>query len=67
MSEIKKCPKCGGNMEAGYLSNAPYWRRGRSLFAIGWAGRIFAYKCRQCGYTELWGDKEGEKGVNRNL
>jgi len=24
MSEAKGCPKCSGNMEAGYLSNAPY-------------------------------------------
>jgi predicted nucleic-acid-binding Zn-ribbon protein len=60
-SQFRKCPKCSGNMEAGFLSNAPYWRRGRSLFSIGRGERIFAYKCKQCGYAELWGDKEGGK------
>ena len=62
MNEVKKCPKCGGEMEVGYLQNAPYWRRGRSLWrAFGWNGRLFAYKCRNCGYVEFWGDKEGDK------
>ena len=31
MSEVKKCPKCNGEMEVGYLNNAPYWRRGRAF------------------------------------
>jgi hypothetical protein len=33
-SEVKKCPKCGGEMEEGYLPNAPvgnvespFWNR----------------------------------------
>jgi hypothetical protein len=28
-SEVKKCPKCGGEMEEGYLPNAPRWKRGK--------------------------------------
>lgn len=59
MSEggIKKCPKCSGEMEVGYLHNAPYWRHGRSLWNIGWDGRIFAYKCKNCGYVEFYFEK----------
>lgn len=55
MNEVKKCPKCGGDMEVGYLNNASRWIRGRSLLAIRTEGRIFAYKCQNCGYAELWG------------
>jgi hypothetical protein len=57
MSEAKKCPKCDGEMEAGYLHNAPYWRRGRSILGLGWDGRVFAYKCKNCGYVELYFEK----------
>jgi uncharacterized Zn finger protein len=57
MSEVKKCPKCGGEMEVGYLFNAPYWTRGRSRWSFGWDGRVFAYKCKNCGYVELYFEK----------
>jgi len=57
MSEAKKCPKCGGEMEVGYLHNAPYWRRGRSILGFGWDGRVFAYKCENCGYVEFYFEK----------
>ena len=57
VSEAKKYPKCGGEMEVGYLRDAPWWRKGKSLVQIGFGPRIYAYKCKQCSYTELWGDK----------
>jgi predicted nucleic-acid-binding Zn-ribbon protein len=57
MSEVKKCLKCGGEMEVGYLLNAPYWARGRSRWSFGWDGRVFAYKCKNCGYVELYFEK----------
>jgi len=53
-SEVKKCPKCGGEMEAGYLRDAPYWRRGKSLLQLGFGPRVFAYRCKNCGYIELY-------------
>jgi predicted nucleic-acid-binding Zn-ribbon protein len=54
-NEVKKCPKCGGEMEVGFLRNAPYWTHGRSVWlSIGWDGRVFAYKCRNCGYVEFY-------------
>ncbi len=57
MSDDKKCPKCGGEMEVGYLHNAPYWRHGRSSIGFGWDGRVFAYKCKNCGYVEFYFEK----------
>jgi len=35
MSEFNKCPKCSREMEVGYLSNAQYWRHGRSIWSFG--------------------------------
>jgi uncharacterized OB-fold protein len=55
--EVKKCPKCGGEMEVGYLLGAPYWRRGRNLIGTRWEGRVFAYKCKSCGYVEFYFEK----------
>ena len=57
MSEARKCPKCGAEVEVGYLSNAPRWRRGRSLWSIGWGERVFGYTCRNCGYIEFYLEK----------
>jgi hypothetical protein len=54
MSEVKKCPKCGGEMEIGYLRDAPWWRRGKSLVAAGFGPRIFAYRCKKCHYVEFY-------------
>jgi len=42
-SEVKQCPKCGGEMEIGYLRDAPYWRRGKNLLQIGFGPRVFTY------------------------
>ena len=57
MSEVKKCPKCGGEMEVGFLNNAPYWRNGRSHWGFGRDGKVFGYKCRNCGYIEFYFEK----------
>ncbi len=54
MSEVKKCPKCSGDIELGYLRDAPWWRKGTSLWQAGFGPRVFAYKCQNCGYIELW-------------
>jgi hypothetical protein len=32
-SKVKKCPKCGGEMEVGYLRNAQYWINGKGARA----------------------------------
>jgi len=54
MSDVKKCPKCGGEMEIGHLSSAYYWRHGKSMWTTEIGERVFAYKCKNCGYIELY-------------
>lgn len=62
MTEVKKCPKCNGDMELGYFTYAHYWKKGTgtSLLDFGRRTRVFAHKCRTCGYVELWGNEEGK-------
>jgi predicted nucleic-acid-binding Zn-ribbon protein len=57
MSEVKKCPECGGDMEKGYLRDAPWWRQGESLLQLGFGERIFAYRCKNCSYVEFYIEK----------
>jgi len=60
--EAIECPKCGGEMEIGYLRDAPYWRRGANLLRIGLGKRIFGYRCKNCGYVEFYTRKRNKKG-----
>jgi predicted RNA-binding Zn-ribbon protein involved in translation (DUF1610 family) len=59
--EVMRCPKCKGEMEAGLLRDAPYWRKGTNIVGIGMGSKAIAYKCRHCGYIELWGRREGAR------
>ena len=54
MTDVRKCPKCSGEMEIGHLRDAPYWRRGTRMLKFGFGPRVFAYKCKNCGYIELY-------------
>jgi len=54
-SEVKKCPKCSGEMEEGFLPEAPHWKAGKSMW--GKRARIFGYKCRDCGYVEFYASR----------
>lgn len=58
-TEVLKCPKCGGEMEIGYMRDAPWWRKGTSMWQVGFGSRVYAYKCVVCGYIELWGKEDG--------
>jgi predicted nucleic-acid-binding Zn-ribbon protein len=58
--EVKKCPKCGGAMEKGYLPGAFSWSAGESLWSIKRPSRIFAYKCENCSYVEFYTGKKKE-------
>jgi predicted nucleic-acid-binding Zn-ribbon protein len=56
MSEVRKCPKCGGEMVLGILSV-----QGGTGWEINWRVRkrklgekIAAHRCRQCGYVEFY-------------
>ena len=55
-----KCPKCGGNLEIGYLPGAFSWSAGESLWNIKKPSRIFAYRCENCGYVEFYAEKKKE-------
>jgi predicted nucleic-acid-binding Zn-ribbon protein len=55
MGDVKKCPKCGGEMVTGVLSVAGIayeinWR----VRSLSLGEKIVAYRCRQCGYAELY-------------
>jgi predicted nucleic-acid-binding Zn-ribbon protein len=54
MNEVRKCPKCGGEMEIGHLSQANYWRHGKDRWTFEIGKRVFAHKCKNCGYVELY-------------
>ena len=65
MSEHKKCPKCGGEMEKGHIPRYG----GESLTFIsyettqwrGLAGKrdsTIAYACKVCGYIEIYRNTE---------
>jgi predicted nucleic-acid-binding Zn-ribbon protein len=53
LSEVKKCPKCGGEMEEGFLPGAPHWKPGRGIFGLR-GYRIFGYRCKNCGFVEFY-------------
>jgi len=59
--EIKSCPKCGGDMEIGYLPGAFSWSADKSLWSIKKPSRIFAYRCENCGYVEFYTEKKRDK------
>jgi len=64
MSEVKKCIKCGGEMEIGYLPGAFSWSAGKSLWKIRGPKRILGYACENCGYVEFYLElKEKERRV----
>jgi len=58
--EVKKCPKCSGEME-----------KGRKLFAYygvtfakkgDWFGdKIIPYYCKKCGFIELYKEMKEDK------
>jgi len=60
--EVKKCPKCGREMEIGYLPGAWSWSAGKSLWRIRKPKRIFGYGCKNCGYVEFYLEQE-PKGI----
>jgi len=56
-SDVNKCSKCGGEIEIGYLPGAFSWGAGKSLWSIKKPLRIFAYRCKDCGYVEFYTEK----------
>jgi len=62
MSEVKKCPKCGGEMEkgariTGYLTIAVRFTRMSDLKG----DMIIPYYCKKCGFIELFKEIKEKK------
>jgi len=51
--EVKKCPKCGGEMEEGEHFIFPFY-----LFAESTGDETVLYFCKNCGYIELYKSKK---------
>ena len=45
-------------MEIGYLRDAPWRTKGTGTPQIGFDPQVFAYKCIDCGYIELYAEKQ---------
>jgi predicted nucleic-acid-binding Zn-ribbon protein len=59
VSEVKKCPKCNGEMKIGYLSNAYRWTEGKSLWSRP-KSNAYAYACQNCGYIEFYLEQKAD-------
>jgi len=59
MTEVKKCPKCGGEMAEGEHFLFPYVSY---LLAVESGDTSILFSCKKCGYIELY--KEMKR--NRN-
>jgi len=59
MSEVRKCPKCGGEMEKGRI----FTYGGISFAKKGdWFGdKIIPYYCKNCGYIEIYKEMKEKK------
>jgi len=61
MSEVKKCPKCGGEMvQISRLSNG----HAAIQLSNGWLssqGKVIPFCCQNCGYIELYGEKTSRR------
>jgi len=63
MSEVKKCPKCGGEMEKGDklvgergLLSVRFAKEGDAL-----GDQIIPFYCKNCGFIEIYKGMKGEK------
>ena len=70
MSEAKKCPKCSGEMESGWLKvpmNAFTYSsvefsssESKTRFGSSKTTPLVAYSCKVCGYVEIFRVVEGK-------
>lgn len=66
MRETKTCPKCGGGMTIGYLSNARQWTEGKSLWSVP-KSKAYAYACQNCGYIEFYLEQKPASTKERTI
>jgi predicted nucleic-acid-binding Zn-ribbon protein len=67
MDKNKKCPKCGGEFEEGFVADKysqtgaiskPQWGTKTMLGFIGLksAHKVKTYRCKSCGYLESYAE-----------
>jgi predicted nucleic-acid-binding Zn-ribbon protein len=57
MSEAKKCPKCGGEMEAGrslIATHAHFWEVLLSKKGDWYGDKVIPFFCKNCGFIEIY-------------
>jgi len=57
MSEVKKCPKCGGEIEGGrslIATHAHFWEVLLSKKGDWYGDKVIPFFCKNCGYIELY-------------
>lgn len=61
--ELKKCTKCDGEMEEGFILSpqAGRWKKGKPTSINKWLGGLIfrsvwitVYRCKNCGYLESY-------------
>lgn len=62
MSEVKNCPKCGGEMVEGeFMKNIPKVtivpKKGRKRY-----DRVIPTYCKKCGFIEIYKEMKEKKG-----
>lgn len=66
MNEVRKCPKCSGEMEIGHLDGAYHWNCGTNYFRLRYGPRIWGYACKDCGYVEFYKEMKEVAGALKN-
>ena len=65
MSEAKKCPKCGGEMEMRFLAGFGYASKLLSVSDGTWLPgkreKVIAFACKECGFIELFKEMKEKK------
>lgn len=61
MSEIKKCPKCGGEMAEAKLWSYGGIRIGKKGTVGVMGDNIRTFYCKECGYLEFYREGIGHK------
>ena len=56
-NETKTCPKCSGIMKLGNLGGLR-WFKGTSFWKAVHGSGVYAFKCENCGYIELYSERK---------
>jgi len=66
-NKVKRCPKCNGEIERGILTQSRFggsWFRfvkSESIWYMGNTEKAVAFRCKQCGYIEVYSTEFPQK------